>query len=351
MLTNAQCVEAVAYNERRNYSQDVVENIQRLVGTGVDGTWGTKSVQAVAEWQDKHRLEVDGKVGPITLRIMKDEITVGTYPVMHPLPKITSMWGYDHCPNTYKKSCPAWHDATKEPTFVNGLLRLVSGGHDERDRFSRSPDSWISLDELSIGIAHWWAETAPKILSAIAQKLPGVAAHAWGTTAISMRGIDWLRAQIRAKRGKRPHQAKYDWLLSGWWEVGQHPEVVELCARQWLSDYTPAGLALMRKYDWREGTTLAGLVRVTNSRGAGGMKSLVKRAITKAGTHCEGEILPIVFNDEDLYDHPERWEVITSLPHFEGRAPRSVTLDEFHYDRDLVVRVDGSVPAWVAAGL
>lgn len=352
MLTETQCGAAVRYNERRNYSTATVSQIQELLEVSTTGTWNVESVQAVARWQEEYRLEADGMVGPTTLQAMKDEVAgeISIYPVMHPLPTITSMWGYDHCPDTYKKPCPAWHAATREPTFVNGLLRLVSGGTDDRDRFSRSPDSWISLDEFSIGIAHWWADTAPKVLSRIARECPGVAAHAWGTTAVPMRDEEWLRAQIQAKRGKRPHQAKYDWLLAGWWEIGQHPEVVELCARQWVQDYTPAGLVLMKKYGWRRGTSLAGLVRVTNSRGSGGMKSLVQKAITRADTDDEHQVLPVLFSDE-VYGHPERWEIITSLPHFKGRAPTNVSLDGFHIDRDLVLRVDGTVPKWIAAGL
>jgi hypothetical protein len=362
-LTKKQIEKALSYNKKRGYSKDQVKDVQKAVAASpVDGLWGPLTVRAVATWQEAKGLVADGKVGPKTMRMLSPPeevsesviLTPSAYPILHPLPKISSKWGYDHCPWEYLKPCPTWTATTGNGSFEAGLLRLVSGHRRSkgRDIYSRAPDSWISLDELSIGFAHWWADTAPDIFEAIADDLPKLAAHAWGPElAESMTGQKWIRGQIRVKRGKRPHQTKYDWLLAGWWEIGLHPEVIRLCAEDWFEDYTPHGLARMKTEDWKKGTTLAGLIRMTNSRGAGGMKSLVRKAKKIAKSDDEDEVLETAFCHHELYDHPNRWERILDMKEFEGAAPKRMRTGNLQKIEGPVARVDGSTPAWVALGL
>ena len=67
---------------------------------------------------------------------------------LHPLPIITKKWGYDHAPNVFNKVDEQWRQITGDGTFVSGLLRLVSN-YKGGGKFSRGPDSWISLDTVS----------------------------------------------------------------------------------------------------------------------------------------------------------------------------------------------------------
>jgi len=356
-LSTKQLDSALKYNQRRGYPQSKVREIQKEVGTGVDGVWGPNTCQALADWQAANKLVADGKCGPKTMRHLFPQPVLSeaakpsssAYPVLHELPKIKSMWGYDHCPNTYLKPCPAWDGALQEDSFENGLLRLVSGSRSDKGQivFSRSPDSWISLDEFSIGFAHWWADTAPDILEAIADELPSIARHAWGgAVAVAMTDLAWIRDQIRVKRGKRPHQHKYDWLLSGWYEIGLHPDVIGLCVQEWLECYPPHGVQKMKAEGWKRATTLAGLIRMANSRGNGGMKSLIRKATALAETNDETDIVRTAFYHHTLYDHPNRWDRIKRMPHFKGTAPKSMNLAPLAAYEGPVVRGDGSTPGW-----
>jgi hypothetical protein len=107
----------------------------------------------------------------------------------------------------------------------------------------------------------------------------------------------------------------------------------------------------MKKYGWKKGTTLAALIRMTNSRGSGGMKSIVRKAIGKVGSNRrEEEVIEMAFMHKDLYDHPERLELIESWSEFRGNAPGAVSSDSLDYMVE-PRRVDGSVPPFVASGL
>jgi len=360
-MTKVQIDAAIRYNLKRGYSKEKVKSIQGVVGCKTDGVWGPNTIRGIATWQEARNLTADGKHGPKTARIMFPPVvqtesvilTESDHPVLHPLPPFTAKWGYDHCPWEYLKPCPTWEHLLKGGVFEDGLLKLVSGARTKKGKmvFSRAPDSWISLDEFSIGFAHWWAATAPELLAQIANRVPTLAAHAWGDEiAEKMTSEDWIASQIRAKRGKRPHQSRYDWLLAGWWEIGLHPDVIQVCIESWLKDYTPAGLRYMKEQGWRKATTLAGLIRVTNSRGAGGMRSLLKKTMSKTGSGDENLVMETLFFDEALYDHPNRWERIISMAEFHGNAP-TVIVCAVDASPPPVVRVDGSIPSWYEKGL
>lgn len=62
LLTSTQVNSAVKYNKANNQSR--CRDIQKLVNTEVDGSFGPNTVQAIARWQSSNGLEVDGKFGP-----------------------------------------------------------------------------------------------------------------------------------------------------------------------------------------------------------------------------------------------------------------------------------------------
>jgi len=73
LLTPTQVNGAIQYNRTRGYSRDLVQRIQKLVGTTEDGIPGRQTALAVAAWQQEFELTVDGKVGPTTLDEMHAE--------------------------------------------------------------------------------------------------------------------------------------------------------------------------------------------------------------------------------------------------------------------------------------
>lgn len=269
---------------------------------------------------------------------------------LHPIPPATSKWGYDHIPNVYLKPDPQWEEITSTGSFEAGLCRLVSGWRVQRrgHSFSRGPDSWISLDTYSVGFAHWWAKTAPNIFDVICTKCPELAVYAWGEEpAAAMMNPQWLRTFAPPKRGKMGHDPHLDGLLAGWHAIARHPDVIRICAEEWLDNYVPAGLELMKKYGWEKGASLAGLVRITNSRGSSGMKKIIRKAINIVGSSAnEDDVIEMAFVHKDLYDHPERLELIRTWPEFRGNAPFVVSTDSLNFDV-APRRVDGSIPPFV----
>lgn len=50
-----------------------VNNVQRIVGATIDGSFGPKTRLAVMAWQAKHRLVPDGKFGPVSQKVAREE--------------------------------------------------------------------------------------------------------------------------------------------------------------------------------------------------------------------------------------------------------------------------------------
>lgn len=62
---------AIEYNEKQDYSAEVIEHIQRTVGSNPDGRWGPATVRQVRAWQRSAGLTADGKVGSATLKVLE----------------------------------------------------------------------------------------------------------------------------------------------------------------------------------------------------------------------------------------------------------------------------------------
>lgn len=356
-------MDALTYNKRRGYTDDQTRAIQSAIGAKPDGVWGPKTIAAVKRWQKDHGLKADGMVGPRTYAaILADPSNDAAEPdpiptIRHPLPKVADPygWGYDHAPPVWHESDPQWAQITGTGSFLAGLLRLVSGHRKSHGRevFSRGPDSWISLDEFSISFAHWWANTAPELLAEICEDAPRVAAWAWGeAVAEAMRSEDWIRSKIRVKRGKRAHQSRYDWLLSGWYEIARHPAVIAVCVDHWVEMTVPDALREFDRRGWSRAQSLAALVRVVNSRGGGGMRSLLRKAERLSDSDSEEAVIETLYHRADLYNKPRRLKRIKSMAEFRGGAPGLSKLPGVS-SLDMsapVVRVDGSSPEWVKRG-
>jgi hypothetical protein len=62
LLADSKTDSALAYNQRQGFTTEETELIQRVIGVKTDGTWGPRTVQGVARWQEANDIPVDGKV-------------------------------------------------------------------------------------------------------------------------------------------------------------------------------------------------------------------------------------------------------------------------------------------------
>lgn len=265
----------------------------------------------------------------------------------HPLPQKTEMWGYDHVPKTWRKADPQFTAMTAPANVTCGLVRLVAGY--ENGTFSRGPDSVISLDTISVGIAHWWAGTIPSLLSGICRAHPDLAAWAFGAeVAQKATSKAWLESVLGDDRGKGPLRPEVEWLAAGWYEIARHPRWVHAQVQAWLDKYVGAASQECAKHGWDSALALAACARLRNS----GELGLVDDAIERLKTRDPMQVLAYVYNAPESqggYDHPERWQKLTTWPHFKGKMPSRVSADDLDY-RPEVRRVDGSQPRWVLQG-
>lgn len=74
-MNEAQISSAVGYNRRQDHPVSTWRKIQALVGADVDGVPGGQTALMVSAWQADLGLEVDGKVGPVTLAAMRPLLT------------------------------------------------------------------------------------------------------------------------------------------------------------------------------------------------------------------------------------------------------------------------------------
>jgi hypothetical protein len=201
----------------------------------------------------QHGLVVDGKVGPNTERSLR--VALSPQPAaLHPLPPITRRWRFDHAELApFPYSDTQLEAVTGTGSWSAGAIRLVAGYDAARRTVNRGWDSFTTLDTFSIGIAHWWADTAPELLAEIARREPDLAAWAWGSkTAELLADEDWLPSRHPPQRGKKTLSADLHWLLSGWWACARHPSVARIQCEQWLHKYVGRARTAARQADWEQ---------------------------------------------------------------------------------------------------
>jgi len=306
-----------------------------------DASWSKEG----RSWYDPDkRITIDGMLGPQTQRelIRRYGEFSSTLQTRHPMPWFISVDRYDHARDpdalSYRQSAPEWEDFTAHGRWFDAMFRLVSGWEESSHTFSRVPRDWISLDEFSIGIAHFWADTAPNLLSSFVKDLPDLSADAWGDTADKMRDPNWIRGKVRVLTGKRAHQSRYNWLCSGWWYAARRPEAMAWQATDWLRRYGRSAKRTIKHFNWTDhllgedgGRILAAVIRMANSGGA--------RRMIRVGQGIEGENAPPMRVLEAAYKAPKtkdgkkfgygkpgRWQKILDWSGFAGPAPTSFTV-------------------------
>lgn len=348
MFTEDQILSKIRWN-KRNLSRAARLELNAQLGVVCDPPHdftGT-TLQAVVDFQAEARLDPDGLVGTKTRRALERRMRPATASG-HMLPRLDYKWGYHHAipesvtrvPADMKLRDPELRDLTSSGSWLAGMLRLVSGYKPSRDVFSRGLDSYISLDTYSIGIAHWWASTAPKLISKVVRAAPGAAEAAWGArVAQAMRDPAWLRRQIPPKRGHMRHDPDNDWFLAGWWQIARDRIAVRVQIETWAKTYVNKAYRLADQYDFDLGTDdggkiLAGLARMCNSS-----TSIARRSIKtgrKLKPHADQlEQLKAGFHtsrSDGGYGKPKRWKVISSWEEFEGPAPSELVFDSLNWN-------------------
>ena len=69
-LDDARVQRAVAYVAGRHYPDELIKQIQAVIGVNPDGDFGPISARGAATWQSAHGLGADGRIGPATLAAM-----------------------------------------------------------------------------------------------------------------------------------------------------------------------------------------------------------------------------------------------------------------------------------------
>lgn len=270
------------YNLSRDLDPATLARLSAAAGRDVRG-WTDADIEAIAAWQRAQGLTPDGMVGPRTV----DALPVAAEGA--PLITKSPASGSGHYDHAYDASDPSrggwpkvdaqWEAVTGTGSWLAGMLRLLTGrqvGRGGAVTYSRGPDDFITLDTYSIGIAHWWADTAPqKLLTPLVRRFPGEAVSAWGMVGaeILQRPPEVKRVTGTAKGHRRFDPATLRWLLDGWWAVARRPHWLAAQVELWAEDYIGEALriASAQGVDWDaldgpdRGRVLAGIARMCNS--------------------------------------------------------------------------------------
>jgi hypothetical protein len=234
---------------------------------------------------------------------------------IHEVPKCTMRWRYGHWPNTFRVGRDAQFETQTANSVFGAVLRLIAGYERKKGTVSRTWDSFIRLDSVSLGIAHFAVGNQHKLLHEIATRHPALAQWAWGKDAgAKMADMGWLRRHVPADRGRFPCGPKeLEWLAAGWYAIGRQPAVCQMQARIIHKiDVLPA-LRAMNDHGWKSNRMLAGLARLANSS----PRRMDKWADQAAELHDdETESLKWIYTAR--YAKPDRLAKIMSWPELDG---------------------------------
>lgn len=322
--------EAVAYNRER-----------APLAVRDQTTWRLRcpakksGVMWVARHQRALGLEVDGKLGPMTTAAL--EMRYGPLDTKKhtrvPMPFFVHRWGYDHAHDVddldWPTKSPAFEAATDDGSWESGAARLVAGYEPRTGTFHRAPDSYISLDGGSFGLAHYWGADAAPLISLLARELPAPADEAWGEQAGLVADERRLARELGRAPGKMPHRHRLSWLVAGWRKVARQERAIHLQVDEWLQDKVREGRRLARAHGWgcelarRDGgRILAACTRLANSGYGKGRRYIA--AASRDSDEGAMTVLERVYctpRSQGGYGKPDRWVRITGWGEFRGPAP------------------------------
>ena len=74
---------------------DVVKQVQKVIGSGADGIFGSGTAEAVKKWQAANGLPADGIVGPATLAKMGIKVEAASAPTPNNAPSADAKYSKD----------------------------------------------------------------------------------------------------------------------------------------------------------------------------------------------------------------------------------------------------------------
>lgn len=331
-------------NKSRYPSIDDVKMIQ--MGLGVpsdqcDGKWGVMTVAYLVSWQTKNGFEADGLLTTEQFQHFPTNFDTIPEPVQKlPLFTKTAASGkqgyYDHAydpSDPTKGSWPVidsqWEQMTSTGSWLASMLRLLTGRSVNRAgvvTYDREVDDFVTLDTYSVGIAHWWAGTAPdQLFQPLVQKFPALAEESWGKEGAKLLrdSPDKVMEITGIERGHRRYNPRtLSWIVAGWYHIARRPEVIAFMVELWCKDYVSKGLSRCRTFKMdlsgsNGGLILAAVTRICNSGPALADRSLSK--FYKGVKNQEDAIkaLKTIYHtdrDENGYSKggngPGRWKVL-----------------------------------------
>lgn len=335
--------KAIRYNEKQACvpSHFVCQSTGRVIQKG--------TLEALA-WVRMHQralsLHPDGMIGPQTQQALMSRYGPFAQCMLtdHMMPVYVRRWGYDHAHDHGSLDWPApepeWQRHTAKLDWRSGMMRLVSGYTPPRQgsmsglgTFSRGPRSVISLDTLSIGIAHFWAATIPAHMVGMFSRVPKLCLYAFMLHADKpLDDRDWWAGQVPQRKGKGPITVDLAWFVSGWRWLLSQPDAMTAHADLWLAKYARKAVKIASSHFGASslqsrdgGIILAAVTRMTNS---GPANRWIKAAKKRVGRRSNPrDILEDAFltsRSDGGYGKPDRWEKIVTWKQFTQPVPKEL---------------------------
>lgn len=342
--------DAIAYNARHAATpfidQSTGDWVHPASAEGV--AWVARQQRALGRSPGDLRSEgevltIDGMLGPKTRdayerRFGRLAVRLHTEVSM---PALVSRWGYDHAHESldddpdgmeWRQLDAAYEAYTADGTWESGALRLVARYSPKTGRFNRTPSSYISLDGVSLGLAHYVDRGAAELVSRTVKLNRCYANRVFGAELaddLAERRLDGLFLE----RGVEvEHQFRRSPLVAGWRYVSRTRPAMKLQADLWLHDKVNEGVTLARQHGWFSdlrgadgGKVLAACTRMANS-GVGKARRYIRNARKKHGKRGAMRDLEAAFllaRKDGGYGKPDRWRMITSWAEFRGPAPET----------------------------
>lgn len=306
--------------------------------------------EAGVEWTKTQQrllgLEVDGKLGPDTVRAyVKRFGPLRSEPhTMMPMPYVKSMWGYDHTCDDPEGRWPIpdpGFEATLDELhngFMAAMLRLLTGFNTRTREFNRWPRSVISLDTLSAGAFHYWAQTLADHLPAILADVPGIEQFAFQQDPDPLDDIvvspHALEVFLKPKTGKMALDFRLADLVVGWRFLMVTGPMVRRHCQGWASNYLAKALQTCRHFGWH--VELKGhngakiLALVTRMENSGAARARIRNSVRTLGKHASPlEVLKHCYytpRNKGGYGKIARYTKVMTWDGFNGPAPTDFTV-------------------------